>query len=81
MTRAKRRAASRSKATACTPTVAPTCQQHGPMVQQEPGTPEQAFCGVWYRCTRCALTMLLQSEALTAQLAEQRAARRQEPRV
>jgi hypothetical protein len=59
----------------------PACTQHGPMVQQEPGTPEQAFCGVWYRCTRCALAMMLQSEALTAQLAEQRATRRQEQRA
>lgn len=55
--------------------VRPSCPQHGPMSPKPPGTPEHAFCGVWYTCTgpRCWYSELIPSPGLLAQLAEQRA--------
>lgn len=47
-----------------TPMVLPACDQHGQMAHQPPGTPEQAWCGVWYRCQRCTNTVLLPSAAI-----------------
>lgn len=55
-----------------TPMTLPACELHGQMALQPPGTPEQAFCGTWYRCTRCTNTTLLASPGLNAQLAAQR---------
>ena len=44
------------------------------MERREPGTPEQKFCGTWFRCTdpRCQYTVLIPSEGLKAQLEGQR---------
>lgn len=47
-----------------TPMVLPACDQHGQMELQKPGTPEQAYCGIWYRCARCTNTVLLPSAAI-----------------
>lgn len=47
-----------------TPMVLPACEQHGQMELQTPGTPEQAHCGIWYRCTRCTNTALFPSAAI-----------------
>jgi hypothetical protein len=54
--------------------VRPACPEHGPMSPRPPGTREQAFCGVWYRCAafRCQYTHLLCSPGLLAQLDQQR---------
>jgi hypothetical protein len=54
--------------------VLPQCptEGHGQMELRAPGTPEQAFCGVWYSCNRCHGGVLFMSEGLQAQLAEQR---------
>ena len=49
-----------------TPMVLPQCEQHGQMEIQPAGTPEQAWCGVWYRCTRCTNAALFPSAALKA---------------
>lgn len=50
----------------------PECQQHGPMeLDALPGTKEQSFCGVWYRCTRCMCSTLFASPGLIAQLSSQ----------
>ena len=48
-----------------TPMVLPACDLHGQMEHQTPGTPEQAYCGVWYRCSHCTNTVLLPSAAIT----------------
>jgi hypothetical protein len=64
------------------PTKPPRCDVpgHGPMTKKKPGTPEQAFCGVGFECERCEATqrpgrksIYYLSDALKAQLAEQRA--------
>jgi hypothetical protein len=52
----------------------PKCAEHGTMELQKPGTREQAFCGTWYRCTRCTNSVLLTSPQLAAQLESQRKA-------
>lgn len=52
----------------------PECEQHGQMEFAPSGSPEQAFCGTWYRCSRCASSVLFSSLGLTAQLAQQAAA-------
>lgn len=41
--------------------VLPECPTHGQMELQQPGTPEQAWCGVWYRCRHCTTSVLLPS--------------------
>ena len=46
------------------PMVLPMCAQHGQMEHQKPGTAEQAYCGVWYRCGKCTNAVLLPSAAL-----------------
>lgn len=45
----------------------PECAQHGQMHIQPAGTPEQAWCGVWYRCQHCTNTVLLPSADLEGQ--------------
>jgi len=50
------------------PMVLPSCEQHGQMELQSPGTPEQAYCGTWYRCTRCGSSKLFTSPALQRDL-------------
>lgn len=62
-----------------TSTTTPNCAQHGDMRLQTPGTPEQAFCGTWYRCDQCSNTTLLPSAELDAQLAGQRKLRAATP--
>lgn len=54
--------------------IRPSCPQHGPMSPKAPGSPESAFCGVWYACTglRCWRAHLLPSSGLLAQLDQQR---------
>ena len=42
----------------------PICPTHGPMQQVPPGTPEQAWCGEWWRCDRCTHSVLQPSEVL-----------------
>lgn len=49
----------------------PMCAQHGQMAVQPAGTPEQVFCGVWYRCARCTNTVLLESQQLRDHLQSQ----------
>ncbi|MFJ1757593.1 hypothetical protein [Kitasatospora sp. NPDC088134] len=51
----------------------PRCRRHGRMRLRPPGTREQEFCGVWYRCAapECAATVLVASAGLRAQLAAQ----------
>lgn len=51
--------------------VAIRCPQHGATMQQRPAfTPEQRFCGAWWRCEegRCQFTILYPSIELRAQL-------------
>jgi hypothetical protein len=43
------------------------------MERQQPGTPEQAWCGTWWRCTRCTNSTLLPSIDLTKHLQGMRA--------
>lgn len=59
---------------------APRCEVpgHGRMKLQKPGTPEQAFCGTWFKCEECEgaqrpgrKTIIIMSAGLKAQLAEQ----------
>lgn len=65
----------RSQSLPCAvPMPLPKCQEHGTMELQKPGTREQAFCGTWYRCTRCTNSVLFTSPELEAQLASQRRA-------
>lgn len=54
------------------PVTRPECSTpgHGYMVLRQAHTPEQAFCGTWYRCERCMAGALLPSSELLAQLAE-----------
>lgn len=48
----------------------PECPNgHGQMEFAKAATPEQAFCGTWYRCPRCHSSTLFQSPELRAQLA------------
>ena len=47
----------------------PECPVHGTMQLQQTGTPEQAFCGTWYRCDKCTHSVLLPSRQLQAALA------------
>lgn len=53
------------------PAERPECPKgHGFMELSAPGTPEQAWCGVKYRCQNgCTSSVLFPSPALTAQLA------------
>lgn len=46
----------------------PECSVHGSMELVAPGTNEQKWCGVWYRCTRCTSSVLLPSPKLTTHL-------------
>jgi hypothetical protein len=39
---------------------------HGKLVPSPAGTPEQAWCGSWYRCAKCGSSMLLPSADLKA---------------
>ena len=48
------------------PMALPICEQHGQMEHQKPGTPEQEWCGVWYRCAKCTNTVLFPSKQLEA---------------
>lgn len=65
--------------TANLPAERPRCPKgHGYMTLRPSYTPEQAFCGTWYRCTPagpvpCGDTVLLISPGLPAQLDEQAA--------
>lgn len=54
-------------------TEAPTCRQHGPMVERSAQTPEQEFTGTWWTCAdpTCRNAHLTPSPELLAQLAEQ----------
>lgn len=50
--------------------VAIRCPRHGAsMERSEARTPEQAFCGAWWRCSedRCGYTVLFDSPSLRAQ--------------
>jgi hypothetical protein len=40
----------------------PTCQTHGPMLKVPAGTPEQKWCGEWWRCELCTHTVLRPSD-------------------
>lgn len=42
--------------------------EHGAMALQVPGTREQEYCGVWYRCIHCMNSELLISPALADDL-------------
>ena len=44
----------------------PECPRHGPMQIAPPGTPEQKWCGEWWRCEKCSHSVLRPSEELTA---------------
>lgn len=46
----------------------PECPVHGQMQLQQAGTPEQTFCGTWYRCTQCTHSVLLPSQKLRSSL-------------
>lgn len=49
--------------------VLPSCPahpEHGQMLLREPGTPEQAWCGVWYWCPLCKSGELFPSPELIA---------------
>lgn len=54
-------------------TETPVCPtHHRPMTAREPGTPEQAWCGQWFRCDepgtpRCLTTALIPSAGLIRQ--------------
>lgn len=54
-------------------TEAPTCRQHGPMIERPAQTPEQEFTGTWWTCAdpTCRNAHLAPSPELLAQLAEQ----------
>ena len=41
-------------------------------VERKSLTPEQAWCGAWFDCTRCASSVLLPSSALQTSLDEMR---------
>ena len=48
----------------------PVCPIHGDQLDlQKPGTPEQEFCGTWYRCPQCGYTVLYPSQELLLDLA------------
>ena len=55
------------------PAVRPACsvEGHGTMEYRSGSTPEQVWCGTWYRCQapRCFNSTLYPSTALTAHLA------------
>lgn len=40
----------------------PDCPTHGPMQKVPAGTPEQAWCGEWWRCELCTHSVLRPSE-------------------
>ncbi len=42
----------------------PHCPQHGTMQKAHPATPEQKWCGEWWRCDRCTHTVLRPSDEL-----------------
>src|SRR5574337_196169 len=44
----------------------PICPTHGLMQKAPPGTPEQKWCGEWWRCERCTNSVLIPSETLKA---------------
>lgn len=48
----------------------PACAHHGQMEPRSAGTPEQAYAGSWYQCTRCTNSALLPTEAVNHQLAQ-----------
>ena len=50
----------------------PSQTGHGDLVERKPGTVEQAWCGQWFDCTRCASSVLLPSSALQTSLDEMR---------
>jgi len=46
------------------------CPTHGAtMGPSNAGTPEQAYCGQWFRCERCTTSVLIPSAGLVADLA------------
>lgn len=46
--------------------VCPRDGSHGEMHLREPVSKEQAWCGTWYTCGRCASSVLLMSPELRA---------------
>ena len=42
----------------------PICPTHGPMQKVPTGTPEQEWCGEWWRCELCTHSVLIPSAAL-----------------
>lgn len=50
----------------------PVCPIHGDQMDlHKPGTPEQEFCGTWYRCPQCGYSTLYPSVELLRQLVSQ----------
>lgn len=48
----------------------PADQRHGPTVPARP-RPDRAWCGSWFRCSRCDVLTLQHSPAMVAQLRSQ----------
>lgn len=44
----------------------PAQPEHGALVERKSLTPEQAWCGKWFDCTRCMSSVLLMSDELKA---------------
>lgn len=44
------------------------CPQHGEQLIHRPGsTPEQVYCGTWYKCPQCEYTVLFTSVELATE--------------
>ena len=57
--------------TAHLPMPIPRCRQHGPMTLRPGRTENERWHGTWYACQSCTSSALLESPALSAQLAQQ----------
>ena len=44
----------------------PAQTEHGELVERKSVTPEQAWCGKWFDCTRCMSSVLMMSDELKA---------------
>lgn len=44
----------------------PAQTEHGELVERKSVTPEQAWCGKWFDCTRCMSSVLQMSDELKA---------------